>query len=66
MRARDLVGRRIVAVRQNRWWCPSYQKWCTDPVLVLDNGTTLHFVVQETGSGEYGISITVTKPKAKS
>lgn len=59
---RDIVGRKIVAVD----WRPfetgrTEREKTTDPVLVLDNGTRLTFVVMETEVGEYGIEIVVHK-----
>jgi hypothetical protein len=56
MRARDLIGRKIVAVDFGRDW--DGQQWLTRPVLTLDNGQRLSFVVQETHDGaEYGVSL---------
>lgn len=66
MRKRDLVGRRIVDVRFNRfpaWDAGMARKgeYANDPVLVLDNGQELRFNVQETDVGEYGIQLCLSK-----
>ena len=61
--ARDLVGRRITAV--------AFQPFpdgrganATDPILTLDNGRRVWFVVQETDTGDYGVSIQISeRPK---
>lgn len=66
VRARDLVGRKIVAVRFNRFpaWMENQRarrgEWANNPVLVLDNGRELKFVVQETDVGEYGVELRLT------
>jgi hypothetical protein len=64
MRARDLIGRKIVGVKWNRFRTekPGVKPadgdyWATDPVLILDNGRQLRFVVQETDVGEYGVEL---------
>ncbi len=55
--ARYLLGRTIVAVDLNEFEDDEGGK-CTDPVIVLDNGSQLRFVVQEApGVGEYGVCI---------
>lgn len=62
---RDLVGRKIVAIN----WQPfnpnlgdsNRPNRATDPILTLDNGRKLWFVVQETEVGEYGIEICITE-----
>jgi hypothetical protein len=60
---RDIVGRKIVGIVWNYFDTgrtdPSKT---TDPVLILDNGTRLSFVVRETEVGEYGIEVSVHKP----
>jgi hypothetical protein len=65
MRARDLVGRTIVAVDFGRWYDGKRHEWITDPVLTLDNGREMGFVVLETDCGEYGVSIALTPPPKK-
>lgn len=57
IRTREVVGRRIVAVRSNRWWDSGRRFWAHRPVIVLDDGSELFFSVEETDSGEYGISV---------
>jgi hypothetical protein len=36
-----------------------------DPVIILDNGTKLWFVTQETETGEYGHSIGIGRPNRR-
>jgi len=63
MRARDLIGRKIVGVEWHRFSSErpfSRQNDCTDPVLIFDNGQRLAFVVQETEVGEYGIELVLS------
>jgi hypothetical protein len=50
------MGRRIVGVRLNKFK-DGKGGWATNPVLTLDNGLKVSFVVQETDVGEYGIEI---------
>lgn len=66
MRRRDLIGRKIVAVdlypfdrnMQDGPVCYSGpNRYATNPVLTLDNGRRLSFVVQETDIGEYGVEL---------
>jgi hypothetical protein len=61
MRARDLIGRTIVAVDFNVFQTGVGQEKSTKPVITLDNGRKLLFVVSETESGEYGVEMHVTK-----
>jgi len=66
MRARkhNLVGRRIVDVEWHRFArSPEISPKLdgTQPVLVLDNGTRVWFVVQESEVGEYGVALCITK-----
>lgn len=69
VRARDLVGRKIVAVRFNRYRCRTGNKfdWATQPEITLDNGRILRFVTQETDYGDYGtkLVLTATRPEQK-
>jgi hypothetical protein len=56
VKARDLIGRKIVAVDLDGYRDPS--GYHTRPVLTLDNGRRLSFVVSETFDGdEYGVSL---------
>jgi hypothetical protein len=64
---RDLVGRRIIDVdfrpfNRNMPGRKNYLGKTYDPVLTLDNGRSLFFVVDETDVGEYGITICITRP----
>lgn len=57
---RLLVGRKIVAVEMGSFPDRDIDgktlRICHDPVLVLDNGARVHFVVEETDQGDhYGI-----------
>lgn len=54
---RSLVGRKIVGVDFKRQYDSSRHVNFTQPVLTLDNGCELVFVVQETDIGEYGVTI---------
>lgn len=61
MRSSELIGRKIVAVELNGFRDAS--GYHTRPVLTLDNGRRVGFVVSETYSGdEYGVSICVSPP----
>ncbi len=67
MRTRDIIGKRIVAVRLNRFNTGRStgnggKAWSFDPTFVLDDGTAVSFVVDETEVGEYGIHIVVSRP----
>jgi len=65
VRTRDLIGRRIVGVEWNRFHVrPETDKrfTTTDPVLILDNGARLSFVVAETESQEYGVELCLARP----
>lgn len=44
MNSRDVVGRRIVSVRQTRWWNPCVTKFqMVIDAIVLDDGTEITF-----------------------
>jgi hypothetical protein len=67
-RKRDLIGRRIVDVDWRRFPRDpddADSDMTTDPVLTLDNGVRLTFVVSETETGEYGVGIYAHKPDPK-
>lgn len=67
VQARDLVGRKIVAVEFHPFKCRRhYNEWATQPVITLDNGRRLRFVVQETDYGEYGVALALSDKPAKS
>lgn len=54
-----LVNRRIIGVLWNTF--PSGRGYdVTDPVLLLDNGVTIQFAVQETDVEKYGIRLQIT------
>lgn len=59
---RQLVGRRIIKFSP----CPfSDGRGGTahDPVITLDDGSRLTFIVEETDTGEYGVFVSLHKPK---
>jgi hypothetical protein len=63
VRSRDVVGRRIVAVQQERFW--NQQTGRTDVnvvALVLDDGTRVYPITIETCAG-YAHDLHVQKPK---
>lgn len=69
--AKKLVGRRITEVRMNGAWegggGGGYGRvYMHNPVIVLDDGTELVFVVEEhPDGGEYGVDIVRRKAAAK-
>lgn len=72
VRPRDLIGRKIVAVKLCRFQTmrdgakPTDEDyWATDPVITLDNGRRLAFIVQETEVGEYGVALCLSAPPEK-
>ncbi len=60
VKAKDLVGRRVVALTPNPFddgrGGVSY-----DPQIELDNGAILTFTVDETDTGDYGVTPAVVK-----
>jgi hypothetical protein len=53
-----LIGRKILAVDWNVFLTGrSGHPRSTDPVLFLDDGTSISFVVIETEIGEYGVEV---------
>lgn len=56
-----LVGRRIVRVA-NRTFDDGRGGIAHDPEIVLDDGTRLTFSVEETETGEYGVSVNCLLP----
>ena len=64
---RRLVGRKIVDVRLRRFAAGGGRGWTYDPVLVLDNGATVTFTVDELESAsDYGITPNYYLPAAAS
>jgi hypothetical protein len=55
---KDLIGRKIVAVNL-RSFPDGKGGTATDPLLTLDNGRRIWFVVDETEVGEYGVCICI-------
>jgi hypothetical protein len=57
--ARYLVGRTIAAVELHPFETGRYRAQGTSfaPVITLDDGTELRFLVQETEGSEYGVEI---------
>jgi hypothetical protein len=64
MRARDVVGRRIVAVRQTRVRLASGRRAYHLDALVLDDGTTVNFDVAAMEE-EYIVEPTVWEPPGR-
>lgn len=63
MRARDVVGRRVVAVEQQRVWDQGTGGWVVHVhALVLDNGARLAPVVLEL-EDDYAVELLVVKPR---
>ena len=60
MRARDIVGRTVVAVEQNRFWDESTGEfaWSVE-TLILDNGSRVNLIALEGGFQPY-VHVTVT------
>jgi len=66
IRARDLIGRKIIAVDLRRFHTGRHDApWSTDPILTLDNGRKLYFSTQETEVGEYGVELCLTDRNSK-
>jgi len=68
VRTRDIIGRKIVIVRLNRFATGRStgrggKAWSFDPVFILDNGGQIRFVVDETEIGEYGVTPLYIPPK---
>ena len=59
-RARDLIGRTIVAVDFGRAWDARRKEWYHEPRITLDNGRALYFSTEETEAGIYGTRIGIT------
>lgn len=58
---KHLLGRRIVAVNFRPFKArPGERSMAHDPIITLDNGRKLFFIVEETEVGEYGICLCVT------
>jgi len=57
IKARDLIGRTIVAVDFRVFSTGRGREKSTNPVITLDNGRKLWFVVAETEVGIYGVEI---------
>ena len=53
-RKRQLVGRKILDFRRCQF-ADGRGGIAYDPEIILDNGTAIRFVVQETDVGEYGV-----------
>lgn len=57
---RVLRGRRIVKVKVNRFDDGRRMgTWAHDPSIYLDDGSVIRFSVEETETGEYGVSLIV-------
>jgi hypothetical protein len=64
-RARDLIGRKIVAVDLGRQWDKERKVWFHQPRLTLDNGRRVWFMTEETETGDYGTKICISDAKAR-
>jgi hypothetical protein len=64
---RDLIGRKIVNVEWNSFRAREGRErtMATDPMLVLDDGTRLRFLAEETDFGYYGVKIIKMDGKAE-
>lgn len=60
---RRLRGRRIVRVLL-RPFNNLQGGTATDPLIFLDDGTTISFLTQETDCGEYGVQLIVSEERA--
>lgn len=63
-RARELIGRTIVGVELREFDNGRRGKAC-NPMLRLDDGRVLFFIVQETEVGEYGIALELIGKRRK-
>lgn len=61
-RSRDVIGKRIVRVKLNRF-STGRTGWTFNPVFVLEDGSELCFVVDETEVDCYGITPVLRKRK---
>jgi hypothetical protein len=62
VKARDVVGRKIVAVDQNRFWDERAGGWIFEVrALVLDNGARVYPSVVELEC-DYAVEMYVTRP----
>lgn len=63
MKARDAVGKKIVAVRQNRFWHDDFKTWVVElSEIVLEDGTVLYPTVVEC-VGDYAVKLHAVKRK---
>lgn len=63
MKVKDVLGKKIVGVDQERFWNDHTASWCVHVKgFELDNGSYIHFSTTETGS-DYATEATVTKAK---
>jgi hypothetical protein len=61
---RDLIGRTITAVNWGEHYDGQRNKWIHHPLLTLDDGRAIWFVVEESDTGTYGTEICISpKPK---
>lgn len=65
IKARDLIGRTITAVDFRTFATGREREKTTNPVLTLDNGRKLWFVVAETETGDYGVECCLTDRRHK-
>ena len=67
-RARDLIGRTIVAVDFRPFSRGRGRQIAHDPIVTLDNGRHVMFVVEETDTPAYGVRIVIwgrARPKRR-
>lgn len=64
MNKRDVIGKRIARIVQERDINSANRMYDHLHAIVLEDGTEIRFIVQETDNGEYGLRAFVVKPKA--
>lgn len=63
MKIKDVLGKKIVGVNQERFWNHHTDSWCIHVKgFTLSDGSYIHFSTIETGS-DYATAATVTKSK---
>lgn len=65
---KKLIGRTIVGVEPHCFLTDNAgtnarNGWTSDPTLMLDDGTRVRFIVDETETGEYGLSPSIVRKR---
>ena len=60
---RKIVGKKIIRVELPRFYDYGREEWLQDPLIVLEDGTKIAFVVQE-GSCDYGVGPVVIEAQS--